>query len=267
MSSWIQENLERKKRKTEEKEEEEKEYVMEESKEDDCEWICNNCGKPAQGNCKHCKNCGTSLLYEDEEMESKDDSQEDNKRKDCEASEDIQNKRHCIENSNSSSSSGSTNKRNIEETDSDSRKKIMRTEGESQGEIAMIMNIDSIAADDWEEEKQNLRELKVPFVIIKGNSKARAMEISKIHDMFGEYYIWEMPKRLQDSEILAKMNYIGGEGVLIDDTEVWSNSKKVASKLRETLVMRDIRRNIRGKSETNQGSSWGSIPADAMGHD
>jgi len=199
MSSRIEENLERKKRKTEEKEEEEKEDVMEESKEDDCEWICNSFGKPVQGNWKHCKNCGTSLLDQDEEMESKDDSQEDNKRKDCEASEDFQNKRQCIENSNSSSSSsGSTNKRTIEETDSDSRKKIMRTEGESQGEIAMIMNIDSIAAEDWEEEKQNIKELKVPFVIIKGINKARAMEISNIQDMFGEYYIWEMPKRLQD---------------------------------------------------------------------
>ena len=111
----------------------------------------------------------------------------------------------------------------------------------------MIMKIDCIAAEDWEEEKQNLRELKVPFVIIKGINKARAMEISKIQDMFGEYYIWEMPKRLQDKESLAKMKYIGGEGVMIDNTKVWSNSKKVRSKLRETLVMRDIRRNIRRK--------------------
>ena len=44
----------------------------------------------------------------------------------------------------------------------------MRTEGESQGNIGMIMEIDSISEKDWEEEKQNLRELKVPFVIIKG---------------------------------------------------------------------------------------------------
>jgi hypothetical protein len=101
-------------------------------------------------------------------------------------------------------------------------------------------------------------------VIIKGINKTRAMEISKIQDMFGEYYIWEMPKMLQDKEMLAKMNYIGGEGVMIDDTKVWSNSKKVRSKLRETLVMRDIRRNIRGKSEMNSDSSWGSILAEAM---
>ena len=52
------------------------------------------------------------------------------------------------------------------------------------------------------------------------------MEVSKIQDMFGEYYIWEMPKRLQDKEILQKMNYIGGEGVIIDDTKIWTNSRK-----------------------------------------
>ena len=60
------------------------------------------------------------------------------------------------------------------------------------------------------------------------------------------------------------MNYIGGEGVLIDDTKVWSNSRKVRSKLREKLIMRDIRKNIRGRSELNKDSSWGSILTDAM---
>ncbi len=60
----------------------------------------------------------------------------------------------------------------------------MRTQGENQGSIGMIMEIDDINEKDWEEEKQNLRELKVPFVIIKGLNRRRAMEVSKIQDMF-----------------------------------------------------------------------------------
>jgi hypothetical protein len=154
MSSRIEENLETKKRKTEDTEEEKQEDAMEEDKDGDCEWICNECGKPVQGNWKHCGNCGTeleSVVDEDEKMED-----QENKRKDREDDEDIQSKRQCV-GSSSSSSSGSANKMNIEEADTDSWKKMMRTEGESQGDIAMIMNIDSTAAEDWEDEKQNLR--------------------------------------------------------------------------------------------------------------
>ena len=219
----IEENQERKRMRTgeqdkkeEEKVEEKKDEKMEDITEQD--WVCNGCGKKVQENWKHCKNCGTDLSNEDEDMETKEQpaateataDREDLKRKDSETYQQQQKKQCLGSNSsssnssssnssnssgnNSSSSSTGSNKRNIDEQQEGDRRKIMRTEVESQGNIGMIMEIDSINEKDWEEEKQNLRELKVPFVIIKGLSRKRAMEVSKIQDMFGEHDIWEMAK-------------------------------------------------------------------------
>ena len=81
--------------------------------------------------------------------------------------------------SDSSNSSGnSSNKRILEDSGEGPECKITRKEGETQGEITKTMGIDKVDDDNWEEEKQNLREVKVPFVIIKGINKKRAVEVS-----------------------------------------------------------------------------------------
>ena len=63
--------------------------------------------------------------------------------------------------------------------------------------------------------------------MIKGHSAGRAIQASKIQDLMGEYYIWEMPAARQNVEVVKKMNYIGGEAVIIGDTKVWTNSDVV----------------------------------------
>ena len=49
-------------------------------------------------------------------------------------------------------------------------------------------------------------------MVIKGHNAGRAIQASKILDLMGKYYIWEMPKARKDVDVLKK-NYIGGEAV------------------------------------------------------
>ncbi len=43
--------------------------------------------------------------------------------------------------------------------------------------------------------------------------------------------------------------YIGGEGVIIDDTNILTNSKNVNSQLRESFMMRDSNIGLDGKRD------------------
>ena len=81
-----------------------------------------------------------------------------------------------------------------------------------------------------------MREEKVPFLVIKGRSAGRAIQASKIQDRMGEYYIWEMPRKRQNVDLMKKMSYIGGDAVIIGDTKIWTNSKVVKESLREDLA-------------------------------
>ena len=115
-------------------------------------------------------------------------------------------------------------KRGREET-GDKESKIQRTEGEAQGGIERRMDVDSVDEIEWQEMKDELQEKKMPFLVIEGMNQKRAIQASKIQDLMGEYYIWETPKKGQTLDLIKKMNYIGGEGVVVGDTKVWTNSE------------------------------------------
>ena len=139
--------------------------------------------------------------------------------------------------------------------------KVRRVEGESRGEIVSEMPIDEMDEDTWEQKKETIREEKVPFLVIKGQHARRAIQASKIQDLMGEYYVCEMPRARQDVEVVEKMNYIGGEAVVIGDTKVWTNSEEVKRSIREELR----RRTIRGKIVDNEnGVPWGRIVGEAV---
>ncbi len=89
------------------------------------------------------------------------------------------------------------------------------------------MAIDEVGQEEWEEKKDKLREEKIQFVILKGRNSQRAIQASRIQDLMGEYYIWEVPKRLSNIEVTKKMNYVGGDGVIIGDAKVWTNSEEI----------------------------------------
>ena len=59
-----------------------------------------------------------------------------------------------------------SNSRTIEDSEDEDQRKIMRIEYESRGDIGMVMEIDAIKEDDWEEEKQHLRESRLQSAII-----------------------------------------------------------------------------------------------------
>ena len=71
----------------------------------------------------------------------------------------------------------------------------------------------------------------------KGKDIHKAIQASKIQDTFGEYYVWQMPKDIQDQEVINKMNYIGGAGVVVGGAKIWTNPKEVQDKLREILIV------------------------------
>ncbi len=115
--------------------------------------------------------------------------------------------------------------------------------------------------DEWEQEKEKMREEKIPFIVIKGKNAGRAVQASKIQDMMGEYYVWEMPRKRQNVDLMKKMNYIGGEAVIIGDTKVGTNSDVVERSLREELA----RRRCRGKLVGDGGGiDWGKLAGTAM---
>ena len=76
-------------------------------------------------------------------------------------------------------------KRGREEIE-DNASKIQRTEGETQGGIERKMDVDNVDEVEWQEMKEELREEKMPFLIIQGKGHKRAMQASKIQDLMGE---------------------------------------------------------------------------------
>ena len=54
-----------------------------------------------------------------------------------------------------------------------------------------------------------------------------------MQDMMGEHYIWSMPIMKQSMDIIKKMNYTGGPGVVLSDRKYWSNSKEVVDHLKD----------------------------------
>ena len=107
--------------------------------------------------------------------------------------------------------------------------KVVRTEGESQGNIAKTMDVDSLDEQEWRDCKEQLQEERRPFVIIEGNNWKRGLQASKIQDMMGEYYIWNMPRKVQTPELVKKMAYIGGgrSGTIVGDRTNWTNCKRI----------------------------------------
>ncbi len=111
------------------------------------------------------------------------------------------------------------------------------------------MPIDELGEDEWEQEKEKMREEKIPFLVIKGRNAGRAMQASKIQDMMGEYYVWEMPRKRQDVDLMKKMNYIGGEAVIIGDTKIWTNSSVIKESLHEDLARKQCKRTLVGENQ------------------
>ena len=74
-------------------------------------------------------------------------------------------------------------KREREEAEREEKMKVMRTEGESQGIITKTMEVDWMSDEQFEEKKDELRESRIPFVIIRGKEHKR-------EDRSVRYRVW-----------------------------------------------------------------------------
>ena len=123
------------------------------------------------------------------------------------------------------------------------------------------MDVDAVDEVEWQEMKEELREEKMQFLIIQGQNHKRAIQASKIQDLMGEYYIWETPKKGQTLDLIKKMNYIGGEGVVVGDTKVWTNSEEVKKAMHGQLAREEIKEKLGTK---NGQTIWGKVIGDAI---
>ena len=64
--------------------------------------------------------------------------------------------------------------------------KIVRSEGESQGQVNKEMDVDLILESEWEGIKDELRQEKIPLLMIEGSDMDKAIQAARIQDMLGE---------------------------------------------------------------------------------
>ena len=115
---------------------------------------------------------------------------------------------------------------------------LQKEEGETRGDIDKTMDVDMMEEEEFQERKKDLRENKVPLVILKGGNWRRAAQLGEVQNMGGEYYVWEMPRKMNNAVINKKMRNIGGPGVIVKDTKIWTNSDRVKERIDEELRKR-----------------------------
>ena len=115
--------------------------------------------------------------------------------------------------------------------------------------------------EQFEEKKDELRESRIPFVIIRGKDHKRGKQISEIQSLAGEYYIWETPN-VKCQDLSKKMTKIGEVGIVIEDTKVWTNSVEVAQRMRDEERRKTWRKQKGIQGKDHRG--WSEVMKDGM---
>ena len=85
--------------------------------------------------------------------------------------------------------------------------------------------VDSIDSVEWEETKDELRELRTPVIHIHGGSRKRGTQACEIQALAGEYFIWQTEKsNALDVMKLDRIKRIGGNHVTAEDQTVDSGT-------------------------------------------
>ena len=66
------------------------------------------------------------------------------------------------------------------------RMKIVRREGESQGQVNKEMDVDLILESEWEGIKDEFRQEKIPLLMIEVSDMDKAIQAARTQDMLGE---------------------------------------------------------------------------------
>ena len=91
----------------------------------------------------------------------------------------------------------------------------------------MVVDVDKISDKEMEAVEFVLREERRPFVVIRGYNPRRAVKLCQIHDIMGEFYTWEIPRGRNSRTINEVMSKIGGKGVIIEKSKLWTNSETI----------------------------------------
>ena len=62
----------------------------------------------------------------------------------------------------------------------------------------------------------------------------------KVQDVMGEHIIWEVPRNKNSRAVNVVMTSIGGEGILMVKSKVWTNSPEVRKAIEEEEAKRGL---------------------------
>lgn len=91
-----------------------------------------------------------------------------------------------------------------------------------------------------EESKKLLRETKIPSIMLQGVHWERTVQQGEMQKMGGELGILEMPRKMSNANSNNKMRYIGGPGVLVNDTNIRTSGKRVKKRMDQEVRKRKI---------------------------
>ena len=86
---------------------------------------------------------------------------------------------------------------------------------------------------EWEQEKDEARRRKMPFITIRGEKKERAMEMCEIQHLHGEYFIWQGDSEEGKRNVSQRMKHICRQPEVVKGSRVWTNSEKAEEWMRE----------------------------------
>ena len=123
--------------------------------------------------------------------------------------------------------------------------------------------VDAIDHVEWENSKDELRELRTPLVIIEGGPRGRGTQACEIRNMLGSFYVWQTGKSIAlDVMTLNKAKRAGGTLTTIGDQRVWTNSPVLTHRILQEKERRACSQS-RGIS-TRKELPWGAAFHEAI---
>ena len=98
-------------------------------------------------------------------------------------------------------------------------------------EGAMVDVIDTI---EWEDTKDDLREIRTSVIIIEGGPRGRGTQTCEIQNMLGGSYVWQTGKSTSlDVMTLNTVKKAAGTLMILGDQSEWANSPVLTHRIRQ----------------------------------
>ena len=165
-------------------------------------WTCPKCKTENAESYKFCMDCAArNPKRSSEEMSSGSGDPPAYRRKTEEEEKEKDRKRKAEEGNMEQEEQERRARRKKEE---ESKGSLTKEGGETRGVIDKTMNVDMMEEDEFQERKTDLRENKIPLVILQGLNWKRIAQLGEIQNTGGEYYVWEMPRKINNALIIIR---------------------------------------------------------------